>query len=253
MPAAVPLAIVGGSIIGGAMNKSAASSAANAQTHAADTASQTQLSMYNQTRADQAPWRQAGGQAVGALSQFYGMGGGSGGVDAQGNPTQGGSPDYSQILSGLPGYQFQQQQGEKAVQQNLAARGLLQSGAAGKALTQYGQGLGDQYAGQYTSGLQSLAGLGQSSAQATGQAGANAANQVGSNQIYAGNAQASGYANQANAVNAGLSGIVQGLGYGQSTGWGASGYGGGNASQSQNFSQFTPSNTNDYFSMFNPN
>jgi hypothetical protein len=207
--AGVATAIAGSAILGAVVNSNSASKAASAQQNAANTASQTQLQMYNQTRADQAPWRQAGGQAVSALSQFYGQPG----VDANGNPTQGGTPDYQSILAGLPGYQFQQAQGSKAVQQNLAARGLLQSGAAGKALEQYGQGLGDQYSQQYTQGLQSLAGLGQSSAQATGQAGANAANQVSGAQIYSGNAQASGYVNQANAVNGGLSGIVSGLGY----------------------------------------
>lgn len=36
----------------------------------------------------------------------------------------------------------------------------------------------------------------------------NAANQIGSNQIYAGNAQATGYANQSNAINSGLSGLT---------------------------------------------
>ena len=215
-----------GAIGGAAISSHGASQAAGAQASAANNANATQLQMYNQTRADQAPWRQAGGQAVSALSQFYGQPG----VDANGNPTQGGTPDYQSILQNLPGYQFQQAQGSKAVQQNLAARGLLQSGAAGKALTQYGQGLGDQYAQQYTSGLQSLAGLGQSSTQATGAAGANAANQIGSNQIYAGNAAASGYANQANAINGGLSGIVSGLGYYQSqnnpygTGYNPNGY-----------------------------
>ena len=189
------------------ISSSGAKSAANAQTQAAQNANNTQLQMYNQTRTDQTPWRAAGGNAVGALSSYYGLPG----TDASGNPTpanpNAGAQDNSLIQS-LPGYQFNLQQGNQAVQRDLAAQGLLGSGAAGKALTQYGQGYAQNAANSYLNGLQSLAGIGQTSAQATGAAGMNAANQIGSNQIYAGNAQASGYANQSNAINSGLSGLV---------------------------------------------
>lgn len=177
--------------------------AADAQAQAAANANATQRDQYNTTRNDQAPWRAEGGQAVSALGQFYGLPG----VDASGQPTGGASPDYNKLLQSMPGYQFQNQQGNQAVQRDLAARGLLDSGAAGKALTQYGQGVASDYAGQYVNGLQSLAGLGQSANQSTGILGANAANQIGSNQIYAGNAAASGYANQSNAISSGLSGL----------------------------------------------
>lgn len=208
-----------GTVAGAVISSNAAGKAANAQTTAARDANNTQLTMYDTTRADQAPWRGAGGQAVNALSQFYGLGGvnadGTTGTGASGTGTTGtaSTPDYNKILSNLPGYQFQQQQGNQAVQRNLAATGLLQSGAAGKALQQYGQGVASQYAGQYVNGLQSLAGLGQTSVANTGAVGANTANQIGSNQIYSGNAQASGYVGQANSVNSGLSGL-SGL-YGQ--------------------------------------
>ena len=198
-----------GTIASSAISAGAAGDAANAQVQAGQNANNTQLQMYNTTRQDQAPWRAAGGQAVNALSQFYGLGG----VNADGTAGTVSTPDYNKLLSSLPGYQFQQQQGNQAVQRNLAAAGLLQSGAAGKALTQYGQGVASQYAGQYVNGLQSLAGLGQTSVANTGAVGANTANQIGSNQIYQGNAQASGYAGIANAANSGLSGLT-GL-YGQ--------------------------------------
>jgi hypothetical protein len=203
MPAAIIPAVA--AVAGAVISSKASSNAARAQQNAANTASQTQLQMYNQTRQDQTPWRVAGGNAVGALSNWYGLG-----ANGQVDPTAGAKD--SQLLQSMPGYQFQLQQGNQAVQRNLAAQGLLGSGAAGKALTQYGQGFASNYANQYTNGLQSLAGLGQTSAAQTGAMGANAANQIGSNQIYAGNAQASGYANQANAVNQGLSGLTGALG-----------------------------------------
>jgi hypothetical protein len=213
----VGVAIAGASVIGSVVSSGNASSAANAQTNAANQANSTQQGMFNTTNANQAPWRQAGGQAVNALSQFYGLGGVTTPGDASGagatTTGQAGAPNYNQILSNLPGYQFQQQQGNLAIQRDLAAQGLLQSGAAGKELQTFGQGLASNYAQQYAGGLQSLAGLGQSSVQATGVAGTAAANQIGGNQIYAGNAQATGYANQSQAMNSGLSGIVSGLGY----------------------------------------
>lgn len=255
MPWGAALAAVG-AIGGSLISAHAAGNAADAQTAAANQANQTQLQMYNQTRADQAPWRQAGGQALGALSQFYGLGGLGAQTGAQSaygatagtnfpnsgiayRPGQGGgvsrilgepSPaaglpsgqgpaqpaqqpyDFNSILQNLPGYQFQLQQGQQATERNLASRGLLNSGAAAKALTQYGQGLASDYTQQYVGGLQSLAGLGQNANQSTGAAGANAANQIGSGLAYGGNASAAGYANQANAWQSGLAGLGQAAG-----------------------------------------
>jgi hypothetical protein len=228
----------GGAIIGGAVASSGAKSAAQAQKDAAGNASATQLQMYDQTRTDQAPWRAAGSEALNSLEGYYGLPGANGKVD----PNAGAADN--KLIQSMPGYQFNFQQGNQAVQRNLAANGLLDSGAAQKALTQYGQGMATQATGQYLNGLQSLAGLGQTATANTGAAGANTANQVGSNQIYAGNAQASGYANQANAINSGLSGLAGAYGQynqqqnlqnqqygpayqGATTGFGAAGAGAG--------------------------
>lgn len=198
-------AIAGAAVLGAGASVYSANKASHAQQNAADTASATQLQMYNQTRQDQAPWRQAGSSAIGALSNYYGLG-----ANGQVNPNAGAAD--TKLIQSMPGYQFNLQQGNQAVQRDLAAKGLLGSGAAGKALTQYGQGYAMNASNQYLNGLQSLAGIGQTSVQNTGALGANAANQMGSNQIYAGNAQASGYANQSNAINQGLSGLTGALG-----------------------------------------
>jgi hypothetical protein len=201
--AATALAVAGVAAAGAtAYSAYSANQAAGKQRDAANNATNTQLGMYNQNRADQAPWRQAGGEAVNALEGWYGLPGADGKVD----PNAGAAD--TKLIQSLPGYQFNLQQGNQAVQRDLAAKGLLGSGAAGKALTQYGQGYAMNESNQYLNGLQSLAGLGQTSAGQTGQIGAYTGAQVGSNQIYAGNAQASGYANQSNAINQGLSGLV---------------------------------------------
>lgn len=176
--------------------------AAGAQKDAAQAAANTQQNMFNQTNANQAPFRQTGIAAENALSSFYGL---------PGYPAS----NAAQTIQNLPGYQFQLSQGVQAIDRSQASHGLLNSGATGKALTQYGQGLAQNYAGAYTSGLQNLANLGEGATQATSQAGANAANQISSDQIYAGQAQASGDINTYNALSSSLS---QGIGlYGLAT------------------------------------
>lgn len=197
------LAIGGAAVLGAGATVYASDQASSAQRAAAAQASATQQGMFNQIQATEAPWVSQGQQANQALGQFYGLPGGAGGA----------APDYSKILSNLPGYQFQLQQGQQAMERNLAARGLLGSGAAQKSLATFGQGLAQNYAGQYTQGLQNLSQLGQAGASGVASAGMNAANQIGSNQIYAGNAAAAGYANQGQAINAGLSGLVSSYGY----------------------------------------
>ena len=58
----------GASIYGASRQASAAKSAANAQQRATDQTLQLQREQYNQTRADQEPWRQAGVGALNALA-----------------------------------------------------------------------------------------------------------------------------------------------------------------------------------------
>ena len=193
------VAVAGATLVGGVLSSSASKSAASDQSQAAANANATQLQMFNKIQANEAPWVSTGQQANTALGQFYGLPG------ADGTTTM---PDYNSILSNLPGYQFQLQQGTQATQRDLAAQGLLQSGAAGKALTTFGQGLAQNYAGQYTAGLTNLSQLGQAGAAGVASAGMNAANQIGSNQIYAGNAAAAGQVNSASAINQGLSGLA---------------------------------------------
>lgn len=71
------IATIGSGIIGA----SSASKAANAQTQAAQTAANTQLSMYNQTRSDLSPYMTMGNSALSQLGAMFGLGsfGGAGG------------------------------------------------------------------------------------------------------------------------------------------------------------------------------
>jgi hypothetical protein len=105
--------------------------------------------------------------------------------------------------------------GQKALDRSAAARGGLISGSALKAAQRYGQEMGSQ---EYTNAfnryqternaqlnpLQSLAGVGQTTAQQLGASGQNMATNVGNAYMGAGNARASGYTGAANAVTGGL-------------------------------------------------
>jgi hypothetical protein len=64
------------------------------------------------------------------------------------------------------GMQFLLQQGQNAISGQNAAGGVLNSGATGKALEQYGQGLASQYLNQYMDQLFKLSNLGLGSASA---------------------------------------------------------------------------------------
>jgi uncharacterized membrane protein YqiK len=115
-----------------------------------------------------------------------------------------------------PGYAFRLSEGQKALDRSAAARGGLISGSALKAATRFGQDMGSQeyqnafnrYQAERTAKLaplQSLAGLGQTTAQTLGQAGAANATNVGNLLTGAGAAQAGGMVGGANAMTTGLS------------------------------------------------
>lgn len=68
----VAVAVGGASIVGGLISGNASENAAQTQANASNAATQAQLQMWQQTRADMAPWMQAGNQGLNAL--LYGMG-----------------------------------------------------------------------------------------------------------------------------------------------------------------------------------
>jgi hypothetical protein len=71
----VAAAVVGSAVVGGVVSSNAASSAADAQTQAANQADATQRYMYDQTRADNAPFLQTGTAANSKLAYLLGIGG----------------------------------------------------------------------------------------------------------------------------------------------------------------------------------
>lgn len=184
----------------GAITGSSAKDAAEVQARAAAEAAKVQKEIYNQTREDLSPYRDAGQttlkQMVGGLAE-------------------GGDFNRDFTLKDFmadPGYQFRMDEGAKALERSAAARGGLMSGGTLKELTRYGQGVASQeYGSAYDrfnadrdrrfGRLGQVTNYGLQGTQATANAGQNYANQAGEYMIGAGNAQASGIIGQANTLN----------------------------------------------------
>lgn len=192
--AAIPaVAAIGGALI--SSNQQGA--AANAQERSTNAANDLQKYQYDTTRADNMPALDARNASLSRLQELLGIGGNS---SASGYGSLGGSVSVGDVTA-EPGYQFGMQQGKSALQNQLTARGMRNSGEALKAGTQYANDYattkyGDAYnrvlsnRNQQLNSLQSLAGLGQTGSNAIGQAGSNYANAVGGNTTALGNAQA---------------------------------------------------------------
>ena len=147
-----------------------------------------QRRMYEENVARQQPWLQAGQNALNQLAPMAA------------NYQTFGQAQFQQD----PGYAFRLSEGQKALERQASQRGGLISGSALKAATRYGQEMGSQeYSNAFNryqternaqlNPLQSLAGVGQTTAQNLGGAGQNFAS--GSNALAAQNA-----ANQGNAM-----------------------------------------------------
>lgn len=187
-----------GTIASGAMSSSASNKAAKRQAESADAASQMQWNMYDQTRTDLDPYRQAGSTS---LSQMMDQMGANGYF----NQTYTGQDAYSD-----PSYQFRLQQGQDAIQSSAAAKGGLLSGATLKALQDFGQQSASQeYGNAYNrfnadqtnryNRLSNIIGMGQNAAAQVGNAGAQTAQAVANNTMAGANAQAAGIIGSNNA------------------------------------------------------
>jgi hypothetical protein len=93
----------------------------------------------------------------------YGSGGGTGGSGGQGSALD------NWANSG--GMQFLREQGNRQINSNQAAKGLMNSGSTLTSLTKYGQGLGSTYLNQYMDQLGKLASIGLGSGNLMAQAG----------------------------------------------------------------------------------
>lgn len=190
----------GVSIYGASKQAGAARDAASASNRATRDSLALQREQYNQTRADQEPWRQAG---VNALSQLQ-------------NPLA--------SFQASPDYNFRMSEGLKAVNQNRATAGLLNSGSALKGVSDYAQNTAAGEFGDWWNRQSSRAGLGQAANSANQQAGSQYANSSQNALMQNAGVQGSSYMNQANAWSQGVGNV------GGALAWGLSNYPFGNKS-----------------------
>jgi hypothetical protein len=223
-----PLIIgAGAALLGGKMQSDAAKSAAGTSAAASDRASDVQREMFERNVELNAPFREAGINALNKLVplteyQNFGM------------------DQFQQD----PGYAFRMSEGMKGLERSAAARGGLLSGATLKGIQRYGQDMASQeYQNAFNrygierdrrlGPLQSLAGVGQTTSQQLGSAGtqfANTMGNIGMNQANVmGNAQmarASAYGNTLNQL-ANIGGrYLGGSGGGTASGIGSNTYSG---------------------------
>lgn len=194
-----------GSLIGGMIGGLGSLFGGSSTKSADNTASQQALTGFNylngnaNNQAVQAAGTAATGAGAATQNQeadLLGLNGAAGSAAAQ--------PGFNNYLNST-GYNFQKQQGDASLTGSAAARGLLGSGATGKALTSYGQNLASTTFNNY---LGNLSGL-NTQQQGTANAGTTASGQVGA----AGN---TGGGNASTATQAGAAangnGIATGIG-----------------------------------------
>lgn len=220
----VAAAIAGAAVVGGGATMAASSKAAKAQKQSAEAAAASQERMFDKQVELQAPFREAGLTAQNRILTLLGL---SPANDVEGvsvNPKDPAFGRYARDFSmqdfeADPGYQFRLDEGMKALNNSMAARGMGLSGANMKGALRYGQDMGSQeYQNAFNryqvnrsnqlNPLQSLMGAGQTSANTLTNEAGNLGRGLAETQLQAGNARASGYVGQANALS---SAIGQGI------------------------------------------
>lgn len=232
--------------ITGKTGAKAAEKAGQLQSDSSKYAADLSQKQFEQTRADQMPWLEAGKGALGQLQDYIGKnnsfddkwGGRIESAYQNGQLTGGLDPNNFQAD---PSYQFRKQQGMADIQSSAAASGGLLSGAALKALNEYNSNLASQEYGnawsrdqaekqnmfnvlggnrsqdyqlfnnedtrQYNQ-LANMAGVGQQTATQLGQFGALNAQNQGNAAIAGANAQANGLAAGAAAQGKGWTNLL---------------------------------------------
>ena len=197
---------IGGSSVIGAL---AAQDAGSSQADAANRASALSDAQYQQMRADQAPYRQAGYNALAEMQRT-----------AKNVP--GAFKFNNEDIYKDPGYQFQLSEGLRSLAHSNGARGGAVTGGSLKSMADYVNNsaltrINDAYNrafNTYNTGVASenqlynrqagLAGIGQSATNLTNAAGVNNANAMGNYLTSGAAAQAAGTVGMANAANSGL-------------------------------------------------
>ena len=184
--------MAGGMVTHGYFGNKSAKKAAKAQANAMNAYLAQMRQGRDKAISYQQPYEQAGRSGLNLLQQYL-----------TGDPMA-----TQNRLEQSPGYQFRLQQGQNSIQNLLASRGGLKSGAAMKALEEFAQGTASQEFGNQVGYLQNLSNMGQQSATAMGNAemmaGTNMANASQQGILGQGMAMANRDAQMGNIIGGGM-------------------------------------------------
>ena len=196
------VALGAGALGSAALGASASNKAANAARDASQQSAAVQRSIYKMNRAALSPYVATGNAAMGRANALLGLGGNTAAAES----------GFKQYL-GSSGYKFRFREGMNALNSNYAGAGTIQSGAAMKAATEYGQNFASNEFGNYLNALGNQQGLGLTAGSSLAGVGTNYANSMGN--IYGQRADAIGNSALANAQNinsligTGMAGILK--------------------------------------------
>lgn len=212
-----------GSLGGAALSSSASKNAAKTQASSAQQALDFQKGVYDDQKANQQPFLQAGTSSIGKL-----MEGLNNGTFGPGSIPSFEAPSLAEARA-TPGYQFTQQQGINAIDRSAAARGGLGSGSTLQRLQSFGSGLADstyndvfnrslstyqtklQGQSQAFNELLAPSQLGENAASNINATGSQAASNIGNLMTQQGNATAAGQVGSANAWSSGIGGTTNSI------------------------------------------
>lgn len=210
----IAAAIVGAAVVGGIASTSASNKAAKTAQTTADANNALQAQVYASNKATLAPYVATGNQASTSINALLGLGGDSA-ASAAAYDAYKGSTGYADRLA----------QGQNSVVSALGSKGLLDSGAALKGLTKYGQTFASNDFQTYLGNLQQQQQTGLSAASAQAGVSTGYANSVSANNNAAANTTSNAALSNASTINSALGNIVSGIGYTQGLGssYGSSG------------------------------
>ncbi len=170
--------------------------AAQIQAAAQLKAQKMQLGMFNKIVGQEQPFLQGGYSSESQLQDLLGLGGVAGDRRAM------------NALHNLPGFKFQEQQGDLGIQAQGSATGSALGGATMKAMSQYNQGLAGTYYNNYVNQLLQNTGIGLNAASNTGTAGSTLGTGAAQAEAAMGASQAAGITGQANNMATAAGGIA---------------------------------------------
>jgi hypothetical protein len=192
--------VAGAAVLGAGASIVSANKAAKVTKKAAKASNALQTSIFDQNKANLAPFVQQGTSVTPVINNALGLNGGTAANDA------------FNLFKQSDGYQFRVNEGLKAQQAALGSRGYLDSSAANKSILNYGQNVASDEFGKWYGALTGQQGVGLTAASAQAGVGQNYANAVTANNNNSANAQANAALSVGSSINSALNNGVSAYG-----------------------------------------